>query len=206
MNPNPTGYPALQQHGNPMLSSPAAYPVQASSPGNQQQLAFYPNPMSSYPQPRTPQGPHHPLQQHQPQSQHSFNPMPVQSSGPGAAMMPASMPQQHPGKSSFLPLRVISSPKPPRCGQDVGLSRSPLLLRRRHLPVTSHSRSSFVRPHGLDGVGPCSSGRSGPTWVVGLVGLVAPRRSDQFPFPCIHLVPRGFRTLPGYGVNTERWN
>ncbi|KAL1966199.1 hypothetical protein VTN77DRAFT_4751 [Rasamsonia byssochlamydoides] len=151
MNPNPTGYPALQQHGNPMLSSPAGYPVPVSSPGNQQQLPFYPNSMSSYPQPKTPQGPHL-LQQHQPQPQHSFNPMTVQTSGVGAAMMPSSMSQQPPGPHANLPFSA-PSPYPPATIPTTTTSPShtqePSTLPTTAAPAASQNMATFPNSNNM---------------------------------------------------------
>lgn len=85
MNSNPTGYPTtMQQHANPMLAAAAGYPVQSGSPSNQQ-FPFYANPMAGYPQVQPPQARPGPMQQH------SFNPMQIQTSGPGGAMMPGNM-------------------------------------------------------------------------------------------------------------------
>lgn len=82
MNPNPTGYPTtMQQHANPMLAAAAGYPVQSASPSNQQ-FPYYANaPMAAYPQQTRP-GTMQP---------HSFNPMQIQTSGPGGAMIPNNM-------------------------------------------------------------------------------------------------------------------
>lgn len=93
MNPNPTGYPAFQQHPNPMLSAPAGYPVPSQSP-NSHQVPFYAN-AGAYSQIKAPQG--HPTQQ-QPQ-QHPFGPVQLQTTGPAGAMMPVGIPQQVSGKS-----------------------------------------------------------------------------------------------------------
>lgn len=86
MDPNATGYPALQQQ----QQHNAGYPVTTQSPHGQQ-FPFYPNamPTSSFPQSKTPV-----QQSHQ---QHSFGPVPLQSGGPGGAMMPSGFPQQPSG-------------------------------------------------------------------------------------------------------------
>jgi hypothetical protein len=87
MDPNATGYPALQQQ----QQHNAGYPVTTQSPHGQQ-FPFYPNAMptsSSFPQSKTPV--------QQPHQQHSFGPVPLQSAGPGGAMMPSGFPQQPSG-------------------------------------------------------------------------------------------------------------
>ncbi|KAJ9202699.1 hypothetical protein DTO027B6_9021 [Paecilomyces variotii] len=104
MNPNPTGYPAFQQHPNPMLSAPAGYPVPSQSP-NSHQVPFYANP-AAYSQIKAPQG--HPMQQ-QPQ-QHPFGAVQLQTTGPAGAMMPAGIPQQISGPHANFP--TVSAPSP----------------------------------------------------------------------------------------------
>ncbi|KAJ9401067.1 hypothetical protein DTO282F9_2015 [Paecilomyces variotii] len=99
MNPNPTGYPAFQQHPNPMLSAPAGYPVPSQSP-NSHQVPFYANP-AAYSQIKAPQG--HPMQQ-QPQ-QHPFGAVQLQTTGPAGAMMPAGIPQQISGRNAVARLQ-----------------------------------------------------------------------------------------------------
>jgi hypothetical protein len=94
MNPNPTGYPAFQQHPNPMLSAAAGYPVPSQNP-NSHQVAFYAN-SAAFSQVKAPQG--HPMQQ-QPQ-QHPFGVVQLQTTGPAGAMIPAGISQQVSGKSS----------------------------------------------------------------------------------------------------------
>ncbi|GAM42532.1 hypothetical protein TCE0_044f16593 [Talaromyces pinophilus] len=97
MSSNPTGYPTtMQQHANPMLAA-AAYPVQSGSPSNQQFPYYAANPMAAYPPQMQQPSQARPGQM----QQHSFNPMQIQTSGPGGAMMPANMvvsmlPQSHP--------------------------------------------------------------------------------------------------------------
>ncbi|KAL1859922.1 hypothetical protein Plec18170_001869 [Paecilomyces lecythidis] len=105
MNPNPTGYPAFQQHPNPMLSAPAGYPVPSQSP-NSHQVPFYAN-AGAYSQIKAPQG--HPMQQ-QPQ-QHPFGPVQLQqTTGPAGAMMPVGIPQQVSGPHANFP--TVSAPSP----------------------------------------------------------------------------------------------
>lgn len=88
MNSNPTGYPTtMQQHANPMLAATAGYPVQSGSPSNQQFPYYASNPMAAYPPQMQQPSQARPGQM----QQHSFNPMQIQTSGPGGAMMPANM-------------------------------------------------------------------------------------------------------------------
>jgi hypothetical protein len=113
MNSNPTGYPALQQHGNPMLAGHAGYPVQSASPSNQQQMAFYPNTMPTYAQARI-QLPAHlaaqqQAQQHaqQQQSQPQQQAFAAMQAG-GASMMATTMAQHPSSMYSIILLKKIS--------------------------------------------------------------------------------------------------
>lgn len=77
----------MQQHANPMLAAGAGYPVQSGSPGNQQFPYYAANPMAAYPPQMQQPSQARPGQM----QQHSFNPMQIQTSGAGGAMMPANM-------------------------------------------------------------------------------------------------------------------
>jgi hypothetical protein len=111
MNPNPTGYPALQQHANPMLSSPAGYPVTSQGIIHG---TFHLNP---YPQATTPHV-YHPVHHQQPQQHHlhqhplhqqsSFAPMAVHANA-GGSLIQSTVPQ--PSSSGKFPSR--QAPKHP---------------------------------------------------------------------------------------------
>jgi hypothetical protein len=131
MDPNAGGYPALQQQQHN-----AGYPVTTQSPHGQQ-FPFYPNAMpSSFPQSKTPV--------QQPHQQHSFGPVPLQSGGPGGAMMPSGFPQ-HPSGTLTCDLHtrfwfIFSfSVFPFRCLQPF---TGPPSSGRAHCPLRLERRSS----------------------------------------------------------------
>ncbi|RHZ57305.1 uncharacterized protein CDV56_106959 [Aspergillus thermomutatus] len=106
MDPNAAGYPALQQQHN------AGYPVTTQSPHGQQ-FPFYPNamPSSSFSQSKTPVP-----QSHQ---QHSFGPVPLQSGGPGGAMMPSGFPEHPSGPHGNFSAAFTQPPVPATLSQFV---------------------------------------------------------------------------------------
>ncbi|EED21122.1 conserved hypothetical protein [Talaromyces stipitatus ATCC 10500] len=137
MNPNPTGYPTtMQQHANPMLAAAAGYPIQSPSPGNQQ-FPFYAaaNPMAAYP----------PQIQQARMQQHSFNPMQIQTSGPGGAMMAGNMGAPHANMA-------YSSPSPyhptsiPTTSASPSLSQSPATAATVSMQMPSQNMTAVSNP------------------------------------------------------------
>ncbi|KAI9932629.1 hypothetical protein ASPWEDRAFT_166284 [Aspergillus wentii DTO 134E9] len=99
MDPNATGYPALQQQQHH-----TGYPVTTQSPHGQ--LPFYPNPMPPFPQSKTPS--------QQQQQQHSFGAVPMQQpGGPGGAMMPSGFPQHPSGPHANFSAPPFAQPPVP---------------------------------------------------------------------------------------------
>lgn len=113
---------------DPNAGFPGGFPVPTQSPSNP--MAFYPNSMPQYTQPKTPQQPG--------QQQHSFGAMPMQPGGPGGAMMSSGIPQHSSGTpqappfpSLSVPIRMISSTQ--RSSQRVDLL-APEMEDQKHRP------------------------------------------------------------------------
>ncbi|KAH8689406.1 hypothetical protein BGW36DRAFT_433407 [Talaromyces proteolyticus] len=133
MNPNPTGYAAMQQHPNPMLAAAGAYPAQTGSPSSQQQqFAYYGNPMASYAQPR-PQ-----------QQQHSFNAMPMQAQTTG----PMAMNMSAPHANINLPYSSSPSPFPPTTttAPSPSQAQSPSTVPTTSLQQSPQNMAAFSNP------------------------------------------------------------
>ncbi|PYH87662.1 hypothetical protein BO71DRAFT_169163 [Aspergillus ellipticus CBS 707.79] len=94
MDPNVPGFPTAMQQT-------AGFPVTSQSP---QQFPYYPNVISSFPQPKTASHPPPQQQQHS-----SFGAVPLQA-GPGGAMMPSGFPQQSSGPHANFSAQFAQPP------------------------------------------------------------------------------------------------